>query len=171
MIHRFEPSAGGIARRWGATSPIAGLVVGLGVYFGDGGAGLASAVALGAATTVVGFAFVFLRDYRLRFWTVEISEAGVRAVSRQTEHVVGWAEIIALDESYHGDSWTIEWVKEQTLAPHYLAPESLTISLNAYEPHEAARLVELLRSGVKQFGILEFTKSGVGLPCSGRDDG
>jgi hypothetical protein len=163
MTYRFEPSVGKLGRQWAWAAVVAGLILGLGFYFAEG-TEMSEAVAWGVGGGVASFAFAFLRDYWLHFWTVEISEDGVRAVRGGTEYVVPWGDIIALNESHHGESWTIKWGKEQTLAPHYLAPESLSIAVNAYTPSEAARLVELLRSGVREFGILEFSKSGVALP-------
>ncbi|MEM6325775.1 MAG: hypothetical protein AAF791_01520 [Bacteroidota bacterium] len=153
MTQRFEPEIRGLLRRRALPSPIAGMVVGLGIYYGDRGASLSTAVWWGIGTTLAAFAFAFLRDYWLRLWTVEVSDAGIRAVSPKAEYVVRWNEMTALDESYHGDSWTIEWGEEQTKAPHYLAPESLTIALNAYSPPEADRLTQMLRARVKQYGI------------------
>lgn len=164
MVYRFEPDVGQLARQWGWAGVVAGLLLGLILHFAEG-AELPKAIGWGAGGGVATFAFAFLRDVWFRFWTVEISDRGVRAVRGSTEYNVEWSEIIALNESYHGDSWTIEWGTEQTLAPHYLAPESLSFALSAYAPLEATRLVELLRTGVKQFGVLEFTESGVALPA------
>lgn len=151
MVHRFEPSVGRIVRRWGWSSPVAGGIVGLGVLSGVDGASAATAVGWGLATVVVGLGGVTLRDYWLRFWTIEVSARGVRAVSPRAEHEVTWSEISALDESYHGGSWTVEWGGDDIFAP-----QSFTISLNAYPADDASRLVALLRAGVKRPGVVTF---------------
>jgi len=135
------------------------LVVAFGLYFGDFDYSVTTIAALSVGMTLLGFAFVFGRDYWQRFWTIEIDESGVRAVSRQTEYVVKWEEIKALNQSYHGDSWTVEWEGER---PFF--KESVTISLNAYESEQGTRLIQLLHLGIKHFGVLDFTKHGAVLP-------
>ena len=165
MALRFEPDALGLARRCAWPSPIAGAVVALGVYFGDGDSSLSMALAWGGAMTVAAFTFVFLRDFWLRFWTVEVSAAGIHAVSRQTEHEVKWEDVVSFEESYHGDSWKVQWGRDERGEPRYLASESLTLSLAAYAPEEAALLVESLRSGVGRSGVLGTDKFGASQPA------
>lgn len=165
MIQRFEPNAWRLARRWAFFSMFTGAALAAALYFGKGERDTVQLLLWGGGTVAVVFAFYFVRDVWLRLWTIEISEDGVRALRGRTERMIKWEEIVALDESHHGDGFTIKWGGEEVRPPQYLAPESLSFAVKAYSTPEVLRLVALLQAGVKEHGTLEFTEHGVALPA------
>ena len=165
MIQRFEPNAWRLARRWAFFSVFIGASFAAVLYFGEGERDTVRLRVWGGGSVAVFFTFYFVRDVWLRLWTIEISEDGVRALRGRTEREIKWEEIVALDESPHGDGVTIKWGGEEVRPPRYLAPESLSVAVKAYSTPEVLRLVALLKSGVKEYGTLEFSKHGVALPA------
>jgi hypothetical protein len=125
--------------------PVGAVVIGFAIYFG-GNQEIVEAIAWGVGGSVAIIASLFLSDLWFRCWSVEVSDSGIRVISKRAEHNLEWSQIKSVGSHPNSPGWRISWGWHQ----------SLSLAERAYDAFEFETVAALIQAG-KEYGSLPST--------------